>query len=1188
MEPDSLSQGREFVRQARATGSPDMEIARALMEQGWSAAALRALSYTLAVPLVVPWAALYSAAGAAPPQPPPVPPPPDGSAPPGVPPSVAQAPPLPPPPAPPRPRRDLEIAIGATWLTRIGMVAVLLAVGFLLKHAFSEGWITERILVAVGIVAGVAILAGGEYAHQQGYVSQSQALTGGGAAVLYLTLWAGQHLYGLLGSATTFPMMAVVTVVAAAQAIRHESETVATFAWVTGYAVPLLIGGGAGGAADSGGPGPLFAYLSLLSVAVVVVTQRYLWPTFTGLALLGAYTSGVYISRVSGGALGWTLTYLMLVTAGMLWVSVSRQGRRGESFGAVGAAAGYFVTGVVLMSETSGSPFIPYLYLLALSGSALWLGHTQDWRGMRWVGALGSFVGFLLLLPVIRRAGIAGMGDWMLLYAAMCVAGTLAVSGGREADAEPLALAAVGTAYAAVFTLVRLAPVGAASGGACFAFLTLLAGGVVFIALHFPWKHFSALGLAAAFLATGLLSVDVVGGRIVDFPLIYLALIGPAALLTSVHRDSRALGTISVLGIYAGLMLSTMIGSAAPELAVPGCLVLAAVGCLSAIERRAWYGLEWAALAGTWAAYLLWRTTGGRWDADPENLGFTALYFIVFIAAAWLRQGVLSTSAGVADAVLACANAGAFFWMGCHDVRQVEAAGPLAVALAVLYAVVGVTAVRRRPEQTGLGPVHIGLAIVFITAAIALLAHGYQMTVLWAVEVVVLMGLGCQFRSRALRDAALVVLILPLVRAIVIDSQIAQQGYQWLLNSRAESMLAVVAAMYVCGYLYARMGDDVDEREAQSSVGLVALATVLLWWVVSGETWSFVGWQLGLGRSAQHFALSGVWVVFSVALMAAGIVYHSAGFRWASLGLLAVTTLKILAGDPPLFGATYVPLLNAHATPLLAIALIAFAAAAWYARSPEADEAERQAGTTLLVVGTGLLLWVYSTEAWLAIGWCSPYGLATQQAALSGGWLVFGAVMLWMGMRRSSLAMRATGLTVLAIVAGKVLAIDPALTATTYVPLANYHALPLLVIGGILFAASGWYGQTTGCVDDEEAAVANAIPYAGGLLLLWVLSTEAWYFADWGLHAGRDAQQYALSMVWAVYGAILVTIGLVRSNPPLRWMAIILLGMTVLKVFFLDLRELEMFYRILVLLGLGIVLIAVGFAYQRLVRQQDE
>lgn len=1439
MELDTLSQGREFVREARQRGLRDFEIARALLAHGWAKTTLQTLSHSLALPLAVSWEALDYPEGPASTGPSLTPASSSGNA--------ATTPPTPPesptsavPPTPLRPHRDLETVIGTMWLTRIGMIAVLLAVAYLLKHAYSQGWITEQMLVAVGMVAGLAIVGGGEYAHQRGYVIQSQALTGGGAAVLYLTLWAGQHLYGLLGSATTFPLMAVVTLLAAAQAIRHESETVATFAWVTGYLVPLLLGGGGSGSAGSGGPGPLFAYLSLLSVAVFVVAQRYPWPTFTGMALLGAYSSGVYIFRVSGGALAWTLTYLMLVTAGMLWVSVSRRGREGENFGAVGAIAGYLVTGVVLMTGASGSPFVPYMYLLALSGCALGLGHTQDWRAMRWLGALGSFAGFLLLLPVIARSGLEGTGNWMLLYAAMCVSGTLAVSAGRGTDAEPLALSAVGTAYAAIYTLVYLSPAGGVSGGAVFAFLTLLAGAVLAIGVFFPWRYFSAVGICAAFVATGLIAASSVTGLVVPLPLIYLVLVGAGALVASVYCGTLVLGVISVLGVYVGLVLSGMVQETALQLVVPGYLVVAAVGCLAATERRAWHGLEWAVLVCTWVVYLLWRLGGDRWGADPTNLRFTSLFLLAFLGAAWLRHGVHGVVARQIDAALACTNAAVFFVMGCHDLAPVQGAGPLALVLTVLYAFVGVTGALRRPEQKCFGPVHVGLAILFLTGAMPLLVDGYRMTILWSAEVVVLVALGCQFRSKALRDAGLVVLLLPVIRTILLDSQITREGYQWLVNSRGLSMLTVVAALYLCAYLYAGIRDRLDATETKNVEGLATLATVLLFWVSSAEIWSLVGWQLGLdtwaqhfalsgvwiafgavfvgigmvrdapafrflalamfavtalkvlcvdpllttstyvplihhrvaplllitallyglaawhlvvkrgdvteqrlgmgviaaatglllwimssetwlfvgwwlgyGLPLQHFALSGVWIVFSVALMTVGIACHNRAFRWASLGLLGVTILKILAGEPPVSEDTYLPLVNAHAAPLLVIALIAFAASVWYGRSEETDQIEKQATTGLLIAGTGLLLWVFSVEAWLFTGWSLGYDLITQHAALSGVWLAFGlallligmwqkepvlrwaafglfaattlkvfgldpplvaatyvplanpraapllivalvllaayiwegrneeksaaldvqracmaiaaaglllwvassegwlylgwrteeglagqhmclsmvwlifaCMMLLMGMKQDNHPLRAAGLVVLVLVAVKVLVVDPGLNARNYVPLANFHALPLLLVAGMLFVLSHWYRHTSTYVGDEET-LAGALPYAGALLLLWVLTTEAWYFADWGLHGGRDAQQYALSMVWAAYGAILVTVGLIRDNPPLRWTAMTLLGVTVLKVSFLDLREVDIFYRILTLLCVGVVLIAVGFAYQRLVRDQD-
>ena len=66
-----------------------------------------------------------------------------------------------------------------------------------------------------------------------------------------------------------------------------------------------------------------------------------------------------------------------------------------------------------------------------------------------------------------------------------------------------------------------------------------------------------------------------------------------------------------------------------------------------------------------------------------------------------------------------------------------------------------------------------------------------------------------------------------------------------------------------------------------------------------------------------------------------------------------------------------------------------------------------------------------------------------------------------------------------------------------------------------------------------------------------------------------------------LYGAGLMIVGFRRGASCLRWLALALLGITVLKVFLYDLSELERVYRILSFIGLGVLLLAISFAYQK-------
>jgi uncharacterized membrane protein len=73
----------------------------------------------------------------------------------------------------------------------------------------------------------------------------------------------------------------------------------------------------------------------------------------------------------------------------------------------------------------------------------------------------------------------------------------------------------------------------------------------------------------------------------------------------------------------------------------------------------------------------------------------------------------------------------------------------------------------------------------------------------------------------------------------------------------------------------------------------------------------------------------------------------------------------------------------------------------------------------------------------------------------------------------------------------------------------------------------------------------------------------------------------AISAFLMLYGAGLLAVGFWKRSAFLRWQAIILLVFTIGKTFLYDTRDLSQGYRILSFLGLGALLMAVSFAYQK-------
>jgi uncharacterized membrane protein len=62
---------------------------------------------------------------------------------------------------------------------------------------------------------------------------------------------------------------------------------------------------------------------------------------------------------------------------------------------------------------------------------------------------------------------------------------------------------------------------------------------------------------------------------------------------------------------------------------------------------------------------------------------------------------------------------------------------------------------------------------------------------------------------------------------------------------------------------------------------------------------------------------------------------------------------------------------------------------------------------------------------------------------------------------------------------------------------------------------------------------------------------------------------------------MLMIIGFLRRSAFVRWQALILIAVTIVKVFVYDVSQLDRAYRIVSFIVLGALLLAISFAYQR-------
>jgi uncharacterized membrane protein len=175
---------------------------------------------------------------------------------------------------------DLETLIGGRWLNRIGIIALIGAVTFFLKYAFDNNWIGPGGRVAIGVLLGASMLPWSHWLLQRGYAYFSEGIAGLGAAVLYLSIWAGCQYYKLFSLDVGFFAMIVITTAMAAVALGRNSQRIALLSLFGGFLTPILVSEGKDAQVV------LFTYVLILGAGLLMIEMRRDWRTLTPLSFL--------------------------------------------------------------------------------------------------------------------------------------------------------------------------------------------------------------------------------------------------------------------------------------------------------------------------------------------------------------------------------------------------------------------------------------------------------------------------------------------------------------------------------------------------------------------------------------------------------------------------------------------------------------------------------------------------------------------------------------------------------------------------------------------------------------------------------------------------------------------------------------------------------------------------------------
>jgi uncharacterized membrane protein len=207
---------------------------------------------------------------------------------------AAAAPPRPPaaPRPAPAPQPSLQerlppfiskLIFGGNTIVKVGVLILFLGLAFLLRYAAERVTVPVELRYAGVALMGAALLGLGWRlrARADGY---GLILQGAGIGVFYLTTLAALKISQLLPAELAFAFLFVVAVLSALLAVVQNAPWLAYVAAAEGFAAPVLVSTG------SGNHIALFSYLAVLDIGIFLMAWFKAWRPLNLMGAVGTFT----------------------------------------------------------------------------------------------------------------------------------------------------------------------------------------------------------------------------------------------------------------------------------------------------------------------------------------------------------------------------------------------------------------------------------------------------------------------------------------------------------------------------------------------------------------------------------------------------------------------------------------------------------------------------------------------------------------------------------------------------------------------------------------------------------------------------------------------------------------------------------------------------------------------------------
>lgn len=681
--------------------------------------------------------------------------------------------------------------------------------------------------------------------------------------------------------------------------------------------------------------------------------------------------------------------------------------------------------------------------------------------------------------------------------------------------------------------------------------------GILYLTLYAAYSFYGVFTQAASF--SGMVVVTVIG--------VFLA----------VRYDSMILAIFAQIGgLLTPLILSS--GENHPHILFI-YVALLNLGILAIAKWKVWRPLVYLGFFGTALIYFLWFTQ--HYDVTQWIIaqGYAALFFLIFLGVALSHYFFQRVKPDQGELIMALLNSTFFFIASyliingaAHDWR-----GWVTLLISIFHILLALIIGIGREENKDISRIYMGIGLALLTLFFPIELEKNWITIGWAAEATVLLYLGLRFDSMLVRLFANAAYSLTFFRLIFFDTYLTHYDTPWL-NDRVLTYGFCLIFFVLASIFYARKKNIISSEEAQLHSAFMVLSGITFFAGVSTEIWQFF----------SHHWLTAFWMVLFLGSLVLSLIIRNVAFRAFSFCVFTIATIRLFFFETLLSqGAD--PYWNVRVLLFSFSILASLTAYIFYKILSENISEEENEGARNFFPSYCyfLAVWVLSAEIidfhakyWLPITW--------SLVALLGGIVSF----YIRSMSLRVIAGTTYAVAVFHLISGELLMKVDA----SYLPVWNSRIASFLITiisaGAFVFVYK-YFSQKDGSDNRNLQIIATTFFLVCSGLIFLLLSFELVDYFNYkyfhltstekkvSISSYDNLKNVSLSVGWTIYAISILILGIIRKHALARQLGILVFVVVILKVFLLDTSSLKTFYKFVSFFTLGIILMLVGYLYNR-------